>query len=622
MSQEEKDQQQAAAQVTFREDPILYCQRMFTEYEEHNNALATEVQENWDYYYGHDSILDERAMDEGVVRSASYIPEIQPALDTILANFVDNITQGPNPVRIIQADDQDYDPELIRQREVELNEDLRRAGFLTSGAQDLILAAACQPIAAVKTGWHIEEGPHFVKKSLPLSQHLARIYEMLGMKTETVAEEYGVIGEWPYADVLNWDQFLYDKSKADFRKGQGVIFRNWLTASELESEGARQGWKKSAVSQLKEMGPYGTDSEGAEALDSDDDELDRYHRSPYTTGKYMVCEFWLPVRDKKGQEWIRVYTLGNNKIPLFKEKFGIQSHFGRLKYPFVIHRTGRKFNEIEGLPWVTQIKGMARLLNDCFNIFSDAFSYGVLPVIAIPTLTEFEEEPEWFPGAFWPMDNPQDLNVVRVELGDLKILISMIELISDRIRQIINAPDIAQGIPQSPQEKATKTLQRAQGVATRARGIFKNIGDMVINVAQQFVYLYQAAGRPEWLIDITLDVPALTNLYPAALEQQIWLAFLESAKANPIYAATPLGVVYIRAITEMVYRKYGIKNTEEYMPTEEQLEVAMPRIIHDRHEAERLKQLKDQAKMAATNFQKTGEVMEGGGGQPVKQLST
>ncbi|MCK5615644.1 hypothetical protein KAR91_77990, partial [Candidatus Pacearchaeota archaeon] len=502
----------------------------------------------------------------------------------------------------------DDDPDELLKLQGELNEQARKTGLLTTGVTEVIRGASCMPVVAVKTFYDINEGPKFVKKQTKMRKFM----HSLGLMDSpfTLEEEYDIISEGPNFEILNFVDFLYDYEARDIASGRGVCHRMFLTRQQLELEAPEREYNPARVQELIELGPYQPEGPG----DTDAPLTEAMNIERYIAGRMMICEWWIPV-ETKGRLYTHVFAIRNNKIPLYGNKKGKRSGLGPMRYPFATYRTNKKFNELEGIPWITQAKPLCRMLSDCFNIFADAFNYGIFPTIIAPTDVDWEEEPYHSPGGVWYADDPEKIKVIERRLGDLKIITWFVNEMSLRIKNLFNAPAEAQGAPSDPKEKATKTALRATGTATRSRGVFKEVGDFIIEVAQQYIYHWQSAGEVKWLIDAKIDVPALTNIHPREIEIQIWLALLAEAKQNPLYN-NPMGIVFLREITKKVYELNQIKDSDNYVPSEEHLEVMYPQTVAIDYQADQLKKLKEQ-RAADESIDAEGELEPGGGSESV-----
>jgi len=80
----------------------------------------------------------------------------------------------------------------------------------------------------------------------------------------------------------------------------------------------------------------------------------------------------------------------------------------------------------------------------------------------------FRKIPKWEPGAIFDVSNADELKPLIPNPGPMPDLPSLMQAVSAKLRETLNAPDISQGFQSSEYEKATATAYRAQGSAKRS----------------------------------------------------------------------------------------------------------------------------------------------------------
>jgi hypothetical protein len=580
---------------TFRENPVPWAQRFYKDADDHNRSLEPLVKKYWDFYYGKDESLERRKADEKVIRAAFFINEAKPALQTVSASIIAALDSEEEPIKVKAKADVGGDDDQFREVQRKVNIWARTSGFLTAGFNGIQTAAYMQPLTSLKLSWIKEEGPFYrerrgIKKIEP---YMRGVMEWLGQPFEIqTVEDYGVINEGAVPRYLNFDELLYDPSSVVAGEGKGLIHRAYLTWDEIEADAKRLGYDRAAMQRLRDKGPYNPDATGG----YDPEEGGARQDERYHADRWLICEFWIPYVTPIGRNCVQIFVLGNNDIPMFKDKLGRRSLLGRMKYPFSIYRIDPRSNEPEGTPFMADIIELGQGLNDCFNYFCDSVNAGIA---GHHTMDKTEDDPSLgseYPGVKWMLKHPEKYGYHQHNLGDAKVLPMMMDMLSAKMRQIVNASDTNQGIPGNPDETATKSMERAQGAATRSRGLFGGAGNFISNVAQQDIYMNVANGDASYLVDGEIDVPGLTGIHPADMERKIIAGYADRAQKDPVYAG-PGGVMYLRFLDKMLLEKYGFaKVIPDILPSEEDVQVTNPESIDVQHQAKILKMMKDQKK--------------------------
>ncbi len=602
--------------VSFKDDPLRHCRQLYREYEEHNKSFRSDIDENFEFYYGKDRQMEARKSDPLVERSSFHINEVFPALQTVYSSIQRAIEGDQNPIKMTSTAknkkvNTDYD-----EIEEQLNDEARNSGLLTTKLEDVFKACANQPLASSAIGWEPVEGPVWE------STDEDKLFFNAGIQDAPAKLRYKKISEGPTFDVLNWNQFLYDPKAKDIQHGRGIILSQCMPWHEVEEEANRLGFSRAAMRKLKGIGPFDEESQGSGTSSGDVTEARDEER--YRQGTFLINNYRIPMVNKNGQRWIHEYVTGNNKYPMFSQYHGKVSQLGRIEYPFEVMRMNRRFNEPEGVPLVRMGMPLGRLLSACLNLFVDAFGYGIIPVTVMSKKEEANLKLKHGLGKIWYLNEPEKLQRMQSQLGDLKLLNVMIEVIKGWIRQIFNAPDTSQGLVGSEQEKATKTIERAKGTSTRSRSVFKIVGDFIVGASQQMMYLHQANGEAEWFQDVKLDIPALTNIYPADLERDIIGNLLKWAETSPLFQ-TAIGQIRYRNLAELYMKKYHLtRYVPTILPTEEELEVMNPDAVMVKNVAKQLHDYREEQKQIKTSGggEPAGEaIMEGGNTGTVNSLT-
>lgn len=601
--------------VSFKDDPLRHTRQLYEEYGTHNKSFQADIDENFEFCYGKDRNVEKRENDPDVELSAIHINEVFPAFQTVYSSIQSAIDNDSTPIKLIsQAKNKKVNTDFDKIEE-QLNDEARSCGLLTNKLRHLFLGCVNQPLVASMIGWDKTHGPVWE------STDVDKAYYDAGIQDSPARLRYKVISEGPTYDVLNWNQFLYDPRAKDVQHGRGIILSQYMPWHEVEEEAYRLGFTKAAMKRLKAMGPNEDEYHGG---DNQGDVTEAYDDDRYRQGAFLINQMWLPMVNKNGQRWIHHYAVGNDKVPMFREYHGRKSLLGRIEYPFEVMRMNQRFNEPEGVPLVRMSMPLGRLLSACLNLFVDAFGYGIVPVTLLSDKDEMNQKLKHGLGKIWYLKEPEKAQKLQSQLGDLGILNIMIEVIRGWIRQLWNAPDTSQGIGGNEQEKATKTLERVKGTATRSRSVFKVVGDFIAGSAQKMIYLHQANGDPAFFQDVTVDVPALTNVYPADLERDIIGSLLQWAEQSPLFQ-TPIGQIKYRNMAEYYMKKYQLtKYIPSILPSKEELEVMNPDSIMIERMAKKVhdyRESKNQLESDKAPMPEGDAIMEGGNEGTVNSLT-
>ena len=290
--------------ATFEEDPVAYCQAIYEEASGRNDDLREINEENRLFYEGKDKVLDDRANDTRVKRSALFIPEVQPAIDTRVGNIIAKVEEREFPVTIRPASLDPTTEEYAQARNVErkINGQLRDSGYLTDGFREHVTAAEIyRTPSAVQVGWERKTEPKAITETLPLQQ---AIFAWMQGKPISRVRWVDVPINRPFVDWLYPEDFLYEPNRSDFvNTTEYAIRRHWLFFHELIAMANEQGWNTSKLEQLKEdigeKQPEGSTDSQRDAIEA---EKDTPFRHGYRDGKYLLTENYIVTYDGAGNQ--------------------------------------------------------------------------------------------------------------------------------------------------------------------------------------------------------------------------------------------------------------------------------------------------------------------------------
>lgn len=575
MADKDKDMFTERDAVTFEENTEQYCKNVYAEAKRRNDQLSPINVENRLFYEGKDGKLDEREQDANVMRSALFIHELKPDIDTRRSDVIVKLEQNDPPVTIRPRNENASDQEKANALWIQdvINNQLRDCGYMVEGFGDHILASEIQRSpATVKVGWenNYEKVPvayNPTEQDILMAAKAGRVPPKPYVRFENRYK-----GGRPYVELLDPDEFFYEPTVSNFQRdseysGHGV----WVSWNRLMSMAKEHGWDINKLKRNREELVTENDRDGEQ--DSFRDQVNAENEVPtdkgVRDGKILVLELYVCTYTDSGEEEVWQVIFVANKFVVSKKR----TPYKGIKHPFVPATPNKLPNSIEGLSSVDIGKNMQRLYNELFNSFLDGMSYRIFPPLVRETQTVFTKTPKWYPGAIFDVHNAQGLTPLIQNPGPIPDLAGLMEAVSAKLRRVLNSEDISQGFQAQPYEKATSTQLRAVGSAKRAIPTNKIYGQALIEVAQMFLALNQQyhEEKIKFVQDVIIDVPSLTQMSDPENEKQESLLILAQAMTLPFYQ-TPIGQMKLRNIFEDVIRKIKRLDVDRYIPSEGDLQ--------------------------------------------------
>ena len=571
------DFEQKLNSISFEDDHVKYVQAAYEVANDYIETLSPDVVENRAFYNGFDPDLDKRKKDPEVERSAEYVPEARPAIETRESAILDKGQEDSLLVRLKLKDEFVEDEELVERgiaKEEKLNEQLRKSGFFFETMMTWIHAAELQPLSMLKVvreeiyDWVPEKKSFIVRNMESLLKMFIRADEPKLAKT---VYQWTLVEERPGVAWKDFDEFLFDKTMSKLDDCRYLIDRMYMTWNEIVEAGKVNDWDKKEIELLKESGTG--DSVKERIPEQVDDIIDYDAKKNMKEGKYLITENWVKTKDDDGAEIYWVVTMGNNKYPLSDKPSDLKG----LKHPFVKRVAWTKLGSLEGQSSIERVKPLQKLYSDANNAILDAASYGLLPPFWVESGVTFREKPKWYPLAFNRVDNVEGIKQVEVNVGDINVLLLVVEFYAAKIKQLLNAPDISQGIGDiGKEEKATKTRLRFQGSQRRLRPLFEGVKTDIIEVATKFIKI-NIIDDPDWieiLEKFELDVPAFSGVSTPEEERFNALTVYESAEKSPLYAS-PVGMLKLKKLFEDYLNKSRVDDIDSRLITEDELQTVI-----------------------------------------------
>ncbi len=566
---------------SFSDDPVEYLKQCWAEGTEYMRKRRDEVKDNRAFYRGVDPVLEKRRADKDFCRSALFVNEIRPAIDTGIAAILDNVIEDIEGFLVFVPDDNE-DQEATNELSSVLNKRLQKQGWLSNTLRTLLLASRTDKVVFVEIGW--DEKYDWVSELVPAPTGVKGLVEALkyaaGLRkrppVDHVKTTWKIADEGPYGKFLDWGELIYDPTAHDFQQGRYCIRIDHPSTEELRNHAEVAGWNMEVVDQMIEDKDESGDQKGQSVADADR-KLFTGLTDDYDEHAHEIHEFWIPTWDSDGKLDVRRIVMGgaDNKYLLSKNDKGDPTPCRHIRFPFLPFATTRKVNQIEGDPHVERVRDIQREHNDLHNAINDILSYGIFSGIIQGEDGEFLEEPVRAPGFNWHVKDVTQILPMGPEIDGLNELSMLATSTKQKIREDLNTPDFSTGAQMDiKEEKVFQTKLRAQGSARRSRSDYKEVADMLIQMVQQWVYMYQEHGQIEYMKAFSIDIPALTGNYSPQEEIERAMMTYTIAKDSPLYQS-PVGAMKLRNLIEIIYRKMRWRNIENILPTKEELQQAM-----------------------------------------------
>ena len=561
-------------EISYEKEPLKYCQAIYDEAYKRWETLKDVNEENRLFYEGKDRILDTRNDNPRVKRSSLFVHEVTPAIDTRVGDVVSRLEGFGDSPLFVRPNFSPTPEEKLQLRFIEkqLNQDLRESGYLTDIFREHILAAEIyRSPSTVKVGWG--RGHKMVAEAIiPSDEEI----QDAAIRGKTVTPQVRFVKkkiDGPFVEWLPPDQFLYEPNRSDFHKtSRYAIHPFWMTWDELFAEAEEQDWQIEKIRKLKDE-MEGEDGDKSSTIHREDIEAERGtpYEKMYKEGKVLVTENYITTFDKQGREKVnKAVVIGNREIV----KNG-PSDIMAVKFPFVPIVAHRIPGTMEGLSSIDRTRDMQRLNNEIINSWIDGMSYRIFPPMKVGPGFSMKKQPIWGPAEIFHCSDPNDLQPIITNPGDMPDLASLKLTMSSAIRQMLpGASDLNQGFNDTQYEKATSSRLRAEGSARRVTTTYKNYGQAIVKVAEMFLAMNQQFHEKGYLfaMDVSLDVPALTNVLDPNQEKNDALMMEQRMMNNPIYVQTKAGQKKLAAISNHINELFMRRKADDFGIEPEELE--------------------------------------------------
>ena len=552
-----------------------FCETAFDEAWGRHEQLRPIDIENEEFYQGTDTLLDERKRSENVKRSALFINEAKPAVDTRVANALARTEQGKSTItgRALNKNATEEERQEASQIAVRLTEVLRDNGYLTDTLREHMMAAEIyRSPSAVKVMWE----PNFDKVAVkvPRGGLAFSVLQSAGLGRfipSTVTFERITKGGRPVISWLPPGQFLYQPNISRFHEDSiYAIQAEFLPFHIIMKKAIESGWDVEALRKHKEETP-----DNAPRKDTIDEVVKENEGIAYKeatkNGDMLLTETIVVEYDNRtAEKTYHVVVRVGNRTTISDEPLKFNGGF-----QYSIISSNRMPGTMESMSTIDTIKSPQRVLNEAYNSWLDWLTYGLFMPMKGPKNMTFHGTPRWEPGAIWRVSRPDELKPVLPTLSTAPNLPLLIQSLATVIRNIVpGASDLEQGLDTGQHEKATKVQLRANATLTKSVPTFKDYGKSIIEVANICLRMFQQFGenRSEWVVNggIVLDVPALTGVTDPETEKQELLAMYAASLQSPLYLDPETRVFQSRMWRDWM-ALVKPHDVERYAPTEAQV---------------------------------------------------
>lgn len=560
--------------ISYEEQPLDYCKQIYAEAIERYEQLLPINVENQNFYEGRDTDLEMRRNDPRVRRSAIFVHELTPAVDSIVGDIISTLEQKDLPVRFRSNSENPSEEERNQVSEIEsrINQQMRECGYLTSVFREQALASQIyRSPATVKVDW-CEKTEEYAEV-VPMMERVVKAIKNIarGRKPESASIRWRrrKVG-YPEVCYLKPEQFLYEPNVLLSKGAYKIAVYNLDTAGVVSYVKSWDGYDKKELQSFIDN-PGGGDDVTNRAV-SDivrSDEGTETTKTVQQIGPHRVCENWINTYDSDGYLHQMVAVTIDDRFLVYNGK----APYKGVKSTFVSVVPRPIPGQPEGLSTIDIGKPLQKIHNEGYNYWADAITYGQFGPLKNRSGNAFQGTPVMEPGAIFWLPEPELLTPVYPIVGTIPDLPSFVNLSSAKIRNITNASDTEQGFNAAQYEKATSTKARMLGTAKRSIPIKKIYGEAIIEVAKIFLKLNQqfAEDAEKFVADVVIDVPALTAVTDPEQEKQDDILLLSTLAQMPMYQ-TPEGTRKIRNLLEDIVRKFKRNDVFQYVFTPAELE--------------------------------------------------
>lgn len=577
---------------SYEDDKLKFYLSAYTPANQHNENRRDKVVENRTFFDGYDEVLVKRAQNPNIARASHFVHEARPAIDTRANIISDRLSDSDTPVLLTTKPEFQNDEkinDLNMQKTLEINKYLRESGYLVQTQRDHFMGAEIQPVSWVKISKDslIQDTPVEKQIDVTVESTIGYILRHKRLPPGFTTREDGTayirqvkweekpIYDGPVIEWADWDEILYDPTAPSFDKMRFIIHRSWMTWNELyqftkdingnikELENAKDDVNAENNEEQLKISDEIKSEEGDETID------------PLISGKkedkYLICEFWFKhYNTKTERREIRVMYVVRNAV-IIKDRLSPFRGFDFPFYPKVAHR---RLGDFEGDSSIDLVKDIQRIYNDLYNALLDFLSYGGLKEMWLHESITFKEQPKRGPGAIvYYQGDPSGIVPNTVDVMVVQYIVQLINMAAIKIRHILNAPDISQGMMDAGgEEKATKTRLRQQGHLRRFRNVFLDTEDDIKEITKMCMMIL-VQDDPDWITPIQtaeIKVPSLSGTLTTE-EEQLFAAELYKMAEDSLVYQGPVGMKYLLELFRDVLEKSKVKNINDRIPTEEEL---------------------------------------------------
>lgn len=464
--------------ISYKEDKAKYVKQCHSTWEAHFEQFKDRIEENVQLANNYSQDLADRKADESLSRACLFIPLISPAVLARAAHMTNIGFSVDEPVEVVAK-------KITPPKNAESVRSLVHDYFEKDNFQQRVwlrmkLAQEQWPISFLQISEFEEE-----EKILNLKDEFEKV-DGQDFPLGTFKHWENEKSEWrPTANVRTQESVFYEPEPAEWDDKIYVGTITPLTTGELVARKKTRGYTFD-LETLKQKGKKVAENDFRDRLRTGI-KRESKKRSSSKVVRWEVLEMFHIVeeeeKDEQGNLTGKVtvkakITTSCGEVELLDRDFPYEKlRITDLLIPVIGYPV---LNQVEGNTTCDQMKYLQHAVNDFFNITIDAAKYGLFPPRIRDSRCKILNRQIVGPGCEYELDmtGVPDKSVKDV-VGQLFTMtptsdkfFALINVLFERSEIAGGAPeDILQGTATNPDEKATKTRARIQGMSNRLQGL-------------------------------------------------------------------------------------------------------------------------------------------------------
>lgn len=574
----------------YKDDPAAWNKQCFSQWDSYWATFKERVRQNQLLMENWSDDLEERKNDDTLSRSCLFIPIVNPTVLSRAAHKSKLFWSVENPIRVKPKSKQ-TPKENAENVQVYIADVLRKDGFKVTYLKKEIKSETW-PIVFLCVSETEEEST-----GLDLQFEKLLLPDIPGFE-----DKIGPFKEWragkkqwrPTVTLRTQEEVFYDPLASDWEHKTYAGWWEDLTLGELVERQETMGYKFN-VDVLKK------DGEKSEAYSFKEETKAAMEAETKSQGggepRWRVLQNYCLVENEEGKrEWR--FLVSSGKCVLKDVPFP----YSLFKYPPIVQIICYPgINDIEGICTVDLLKHIQHATNDAFNITYDANKYNIFPPLLEDSRVTIDEH-KIGPGVSWTVDmgnlsgKPSDYIQQLYKVNPIgREFFVVLESLKGLAEQVAGAPqDLMQGLSGDKDEKATKTVLRAEATTTRMAGInilleveaMKRVAFLIWAITLERMGTedkfevsegYSETGEPitreigltELMGEFVFSVPHLEGLADDEENARKLLEFWGVIREEPFFnPMNPLGLIARYKYIKLIAEKLRVPDFDKILPEE------------------------------------------------------